>query len=67
MGMNVDEAGRERESIARDSLEALAVAEIADQCDASIHDCEIGCERRTPQTVENVRALVYGMQQERLA
>jgi hypothetical protein len=59
--MNVDEAGRERKSVACDALEGIAVAQVSDQRYATIDDRDVGRERRAPQSVENSRAFVHGM------
>jgi hypothetical protein len=55
--MNVDEAGRKREPVARDALVRIAIGEVPDRDDPSVRDGDIGGERFAALSVIDAGAL----------
>ncbi len=63
MGMDIDEPRRDRQTVARDSFESLALGEIADDRDAAGDDPDVGRVRRGPRAVVNPGTLEYSLYQ----
>jgi hypothetical protein len=51
--MDVDETGRERFAGAVDALDRIAIAQVADQCDAIVDDTDIRGIRKSSGAVDD--------------
>jgi hypothetical protein len=63
MGMDVDEARREREPVGRNAFVRIAIGKVPDRDDPTVCDGDISGERRSAEAVEDQGALEDGPEQ----